>query len=83
MAVTTAMLHEWAEKSAYVVDAQRYQWMESLFTTAQKHLKTFLAATKFGGARELVKELGKEALSKNAEWVIQHRHRPIGPPSPG
>jgi hypothetical protein len=27
--------------------------------------------------KELVRELGREALSENAEWLAEHRHREI------
>jgi len=83
MALIAAMLTEWSEKSGYVVDTHRYQWMAALFATAGQHLKALGKGSDSTTALELIKELGTEALSENAEWVIQHRHRPVSPPAAG
>jgi membrane protein implicated in regulation of membrane protease activity len=79
--VFAALLHEWDEKSGHAVDAQRYQGMQSLYSTAKNRMEVLVAAGDYAQASELVRKLGQEALSENADWVIQHRHRPIGLPN--
>lgn len=78
LAVASAMANEWNEKSGYGVDARRHQSAYELFAEAKARWQTGIAS---GEAQAIVRELGIEALSENADWVIQHRHRPIGTPS--
>jgi hypothetical protein len=67
--------------------------MAELFAVAEQKLSQYLpadcaepssprtAATNFVAAQNVVFELGCEALAENADWVVQHRHRP--PTIPG
>jgi hypothetical protein len=75
--VIAALLHDYAEQRAFSVLARQYQWMESLFEAAGSRLAAHLDQADYGTARELIKELGQEALAENADWVIQHRQRPL------
>lgn len=75
--VSAALLYDYADRRAFSVHARRYKWMESLFANASKKLESCLKENRLKDAQELVKELGKEALAENGEWVISHRERPI------
>ena len=44
-------------------------------------IEKLLAVGQDAAARQLVLELGKEALTENATWVLIHRERPL--PAPG
>lgn len=77
-AVLAAMLTEWNEKNGYGIDARRYQAAYVLYETACRRLGELDQTSDIS---QLITELGIEALSENADWVIQHRHRPIGMPN--
>ncbi len=82
-AAGTAMLNDFSEKSAFAVLARRYEWMRSLFTTANKRLVDFIESNNYDQAAELVQLLGEDALIENADWVIQSRDRQPEVPPPG
>lgn len=65
----------YAEKMAFSAQAKRYEWMSALFTRAHKQLKALLNQNKLSEAKQLIRELGKEALEENGDWVIVHRER--------
>jgi hypothetical protein len=58
---------------AYEAHAHSYALMERIFTRAEQ-LAGGLSDDQF---RELVRELGRDALCENAEWLLDHRGRPI------
>lgn len=74
-AAGTAMLNEYSGKSAFAILARRYEWMRSLFTTADNQLADFREKVDYDQAAELVKLLGEDALIENADWMIQTRDR--------
>jgi hypothetical protein len=81
-----ALLEKFSDIHAYAVLARRYRWMADLYRTADQRLamrleRVPLQADDIGRARELLFELGCEALSENADWVVQHRQRPPVLPS--
>jgi hypothetical protein len=71
----SALLNEFAEKSAFAVLARRYEWMQKLFMTANTRLLSLTEVSNYGDASELVQLLGEDALAENADWVIQTRER--------
>jgi hypothetical protein len=54
--------------------------MAQLFTRAEKQLAGLLDSGRAGEARQLVLDLGKEALLENSDWVQLHRERPMQVP---
>ena len=63
------------ELRAYEPSAHSYSLMNRMFSDAAKEArKPGQSNEKF---KELVRELGREALSENAEWLAEHRHREI------
>lgn len=76
-----ALCHEYGEKNAFEIQAKRYDWMRSFFKTAKAHMDQMIEAKDIEESQQLVLELGREALQENAEWLLQHRQRPITPPT--
>jgi hypothetical protein len=79
--VLTAFLEEYADIQAYTLLARRYRWMADLYENASTVLKRVRAAGNPDQhstlhAQGVLFELGKEALTENADWVVQHRQRP-------
>jgi len=85
--VTAAFLEEFADLQTYALTARKFEWMADLFAVAEQKLTKALTADGNSGnaitdaerlrqADEVVFELGREALAENADWVVQHRHRP-------
>jgi hypothetical protein len=75
-----AAMEGYAEKLAFSAQAKRYQWMSALFTRASAQLQKLLSPDQLGEAQQLIRELGKEALEENGDWVIIHRGRPMKVP---
>ncbi len=76
----SALCHEFAELQAYSIQAKRYDWMRSFFRTGNQQLEGLIKSSEYGEAQEVIRELGREALQENAEWLLQRRRRPIRPP---
>lgn len=80
--VIAALTEEYAEFSTWGVLSRKYRWMTSLFETANHRMDDVLnqAGTPenpdTGRIRRILFELGREALTENADWVVQHRQRP-------
>jgi DNA repair protein RadC len=57
--------------------------MAHQFDDAAEALEQVLAAGDLDGAESLLREIGKEALSENSDWVMLHRSRPLEVPRGG
>jgi hypothetical protein len=60
---------------AYEAHSQSYDLMHRMFDTATEQLAK--AGQDDAIYQEIVRELGREALAENAEWLVEHRHRKI------
>lgn len=81
----------WAERNFYSEEARAFRSMQSLYTCADTRLTDLLHRYKncqAGSAeghrllseiQDLYYQVGCEALDENAEWLIQHRSRPLEP----
>ena len=76
-----ALVHGYAEQRALSVQIKRYERMHALFGKALHVLDTPMAAGDWDAARDVLTELGREALEENADWVMLHRDRPIELPA--
>jgi hypothetical protein len=85
--VTAAFLEEYADLQTYALTARRFEWMADLFAVAERRMTKLLLddrstapaiadSERVRQAQEVTFELGREALAENADWVVQHRHRP-------
>jgi len=55
--------------------------MQSLFSKAKLGIEFLQSrACTITETRDLIFDLGKEALEENGNWVMLHRERPISPP---
>jgi hypothetical protein len=63
---------------AYEAHAHSYALMGRIFRRGLDEAKE--AGKDPGQFKDLVHELGREALAENAEWLLDHRNRPIEPP---
>ncbi len=75
--IAAGLLFGYAENRAYSDHAKQYQMMGTLFTRAKEYLDLYLSENRYDEAQELMKELGKAALSENGQWVLIHRERPV------
>lgn len=81
----------WGERNFYAEEGRIFRSMGSMHTCAERRLKPLLK--RYGNAepdgreaerllkeiREIYHQIGCEALTENAEWLIQHRSRPLEP----
>ena len=73
----------YAEKMAFSAQAKRYEWARDIFNIAVNRLNKLIEKNDMDSAQKLIRELGKEALAENGDWVTLHRERPIEPPKGG
>jgi hypothetical protein len=66
---------------ALAEQAKQYQRMGLLFANAEARLTALLYAGQHDRALDLIRELGKEALVENGDWVLLHRERPLEVPT--
>ncbi|MBB5351524.1 hypothetical protein HNR46_001761 [Haloferula luteola] len=81
----------WAERNFFGEEARQYRSMADLFGCADRRLERLIPryqAADEGSAEEarllfeiqdIFYQIGCEALNENAEWLIQHRARPLEP----
>jgi hypothetical protein len=74
------LLYGYAKTRALSEHAKQYGRMSLLFANAKQGLEELMTAGKYAGAQALIKDLGKEALAENGDWVLLHRERPLEVP---
>jgi hypothetical protein len=57
--------------------------MGALFRRARRRLNKLIRSRDHAAAQQLVRELGREALAENGDWVLLHRQRPLEVPKAG
>jgi hypothetical protein len=75
-AVAGAFRLEYLEKLFCEEQVKRYERMAALFVRADQHLSVYLSRSRYHRARDLLRELGKEALDESADWLVLHRQNP-------
>jgi hypothetical protein len=83
LAVAAGLRHGYNQQMARSEHAKQYSRMSELFGRAEQHLATLLQAGDSQRAKELLQELGAEALEENGDWVLLHRERPLEVPHSG
>jgi hypothetical protein len=73
----------YAEKMVFGEQAKQYNRMAHQFDEAAEALDEALGANDLLRAEALLREIGKEALSENSDWVMLHRARPLEGPRGG
>jgi hypothetical protein len=74
------LLYGYARTRALSEHIKQYGRMSLLFANAKQRLEELMASGKYAGAQALIKDLGKEALAENGDWVLLHRERPLEVP---
>ncbi|MFX4263626.1 hypothetical protein ACOBQJ_15680 [Pelotomaculum propionicicum] len=78
-----AALDGYAEKMAFAAQNKVYKRMYNLFDRASVQLRSMWENSDLDCARSLIRELGREALQENSDWVLLHRERPMKIPMGG
>ncbi len=66
-----------AKVRAFSEHAKSYGRMGIVFGNARRVMGVLLDKERVGEARDLLRELGGEALAENADWLLLHRERPL------
>jgi hypothetical protein len=80
--ILAAVLHEYPNRRAFHAQARRYAIMLQIYDRALDRLEAAHEAPfdeRLRVAREVIREVGKEALAENGEWLMMHRELPIDP----
>ncbi|MBV8172157.1 MAG: hypothetical protein JO219_09515 [Candidatus Eremiobacteraeota bacterium] len=75
--IVAALLHNYAEKRALSQQSKQYERMSVMFGACERRLTPLMDGHHQAEARALLRELGREALAENADWVLLHRERPL------
>ncbi len=81
--ILAALKEGYADKQAYAEEIEQYRRMSYLFGQASQSFQSFLKRKQPQEAERLIRELGKEALAENGNWVILHHARAIRVPIEG
>lgn len=79
LAIATA-IQGYMDKMAYSENIKEKTRMKDLFQRASRILKLYIQDNNIKEARNLVKDLGKEALRENGDWLLMHRSKPLNVP---
>ncbi len=78
MLVVAGGLVIWYKERQFVEEiARQYERMHVLFSFSDDGLQRHLRRCDIRMAQRLLEELGREALSENANWLITHRAHPL------
>jgi hypothetical protein len=78
--VCVAVCSEYPRRRAFHAQARRYVVMSSLYARALRVLddvKDASLAEQLRTAQEVIREIGREALAENGDWLMIHRELPI------
>ncbi len=83
--LVSGVFHLYADKMAFAQHAKEYERLHLIFTLAQQRFAELSAAAEPSAAhhrrlRDLLLDLGKDALAENGDWVLLHRERPLEVP---
>jgi hypothetical protein len=78
--IAAGLLFGYSDKRSFEAHARQYEKMAALFAKAKHHINESIQVGEYAEAREILHELGKEALKENGDWVLTHRQRPIEVP---
>jgi len=79
--VIAALLVTYADRMALSEHAKQYGRMSELFDNAARGLRRCLEGGRFVEARDVLRDLGEEALAENGDWLLLHRERPLKVPA--
>ena len=81
----SGVLHLYADKMAFAQHAKEYERLHVVYKLAQERFTDLAEAAELSAAqrrrvRDLLLDLGKEALTENGDWTLLHRERPLEVP---
>lgn len=77
MPIIAGLLFGYSEKRALRDHVKQYERMGELFSVAKYRIDILAKESDFPEIRNLLFDLGKEALKENGMWAITHHKRPI------
>lgn len=83
LAVSAGLVHGYNQHFARAEHIKRFSRMSTLFDAAAQQIDELLKENKDAEVRAILRELGREALSENGDWVLLHRERPLEVPHAG
>ena len=78
--LVAGLVHHMGEQMAFSEHWKRYARMQRLFAHASGLISQALAVGDLKRAQAVMRDLGREALAENGDWVIVHRERPLSVP---
>jgi len=78
--VAAGLLHAYLDKRALSSHIKRYSRTLQLYDDAKRQIEEALARNDEKRACKLFRELGREALDENSDWVVVVRDRPLEVP---
>jgi len=72
-----ALIWNYIERRAFAQESRQYAGMYSLFHDADEDLKKFEREKNFEATENTFRELGREALAENGDWLSIHRERKL------
>ena len=78
--VAAGLFHGYAEKRAYGEHVESYRRTARIFDYYKREIETALVHLDSDKARNGFRDLGREALRENTDWVRLHRWRPLEVP---
>jgi hypothetical protein len=79
---TGALTHNFNEREAFKQHAKQYGRMQILFEYAREEIGAAVQEGRAAEAADLLRGLGRQALTENGDWVLLHRERPMEVPHP-
>lgn len=79
-AAAATIVHFYAERLGFADHLRLYTRMRDIYARADSLLSGMIADGRQREAREVLLELGQEALAENADWLLLHRGRPVNVP---
>jgi hypothetical protein len=80
LVVGGALIIAFGERRLYEEFGRQYSRAFDVFSAANRELDRLLKRNDIAGAHCLLRELGREALTENANWLVLRRSRPVEMP---
>jgi hypothetical protein len=78
--LAAGLIHHLGEQMAFSEHSKQYARMQRLFAHASGLITQAMAVRDLKRAQAVVRDLGREALAENGDWVLLHRERPLSVP---
>jgi hypothetical protein len=79
--IAAGLVHGFAEQRALAVHIKRDERLHLLFAAALRLVEPPMRSGDWNTVRDVLIELGREALDENGGWAMLHRESPMEPPA--